>query len=190
MVDFTTPNLCGASEEFNKLAGQFSSIKDSLQGSLEGEIDALKGELTASLAVLEADIKGLIPELPSTQGSTRAFLLSTGASSISPRLHRVGYYISHLSSTPSKLPRVTSSSVRVVDGVDRRGVPDVCLLTRSLSLVPIRHSQPFAPLARRVTPFLNRSDRSDKHRSTVLRRKGRPCSTRFLHRRHQLNRRP
>jgi hypothetical protein len=64
MVDFTTPNLCGASEEFNKLAGQFSSIKDSLQGSLEGEIDALKGELTASLAVLEADIKGLIPELP------------------------------------------------------------------------------------------------------------------------------
>jgi len=64
MVDFTTPNLCGASEEFNKLANQFSSIKDSLQGSLEGEIDALKGELTASLAVLEADIKGLIPELP------------------------------------------------------------------------------------------------------------------------------
>ena len=64
MVDFTTPNLCGASEQFNKLASQFSSIKDSLQGSLEGEIDALKGELTASLAVLEADIKGLIPELP------------------------------------------------------------------------------------------------------------------------------
>ena len=64
MVDFTTPNLCGASEEFNKLASQFSSIKDSLQGSLEGEIDALKSELTASLAVLEADIKGLIPELP------------------------------------------------------------------------------------------------------------------------------
>ena len=64
MVDFTTPNLCGASEQFNKLANQFSSIKDSLQGSLEGEIDALKSELTASLAILETDIKGLIPELP------------------------------------------------------------------------------------------------------------------------------
>ena len=64
MVDFTTPNLCGASEQFNKLAGQFSSIKDSLQGQLEGEIDALKSELTSSLSVLEADIKGLIPELP------------------------------------------------------------------------------------------------------------------------------
>ena len=64
MVDFTTPDLCGASEQFNKLAGQFASIKDSLQGQLEGEIDALKSELTASLNVLEADIKGLIPELP------------------------------------------------------------------------------------------------------------------------------
>ena len=64
MVDFTTPNLCGASEQFNKLAGQFASIKDELQGQLEGEIDALKSELTASLSVLEADIKGLIPELP------------------------------------------------------------------------------------------------------------------------------
>ena len=65
MVDFSVPNLCGASEQFNKLASQFAGIKDSLQGSLEGEIDALKGELTASLSVLEADIKGLIPELPS-----------------------------------------------------------------------------------------------------------------------------
>jgi len=64
MVDFTTPNLCGASPEFNKLSSQFSGIKNSLQGQLEGEIDALKSELTASLAVLEADIKGLIPELP------------------------------------------------------------------------------------------------------------------------------
>ena len=64
MADFLTPNLCGASEQFNKLSSQFAGIKDSLQGSLEGEIDALKGELTASLSVLEADIKGLIPELP------------------------------------------------------------------------------------------------------------------------------
>ena len=52
MVDFTTPNLCGASEQFNKLAGQFSSIKDSLQGQLEGEIDSLKSELTSSLKII------------------------------------------------------------------------------------------------------------------------------------------
>ena len=52
MVDFTTPDLCGASEQFNKLAGQFASIKDSLQDQLEGEIDALKSELPAHFIFL------------------------------------------------------------------------------------------------------------------------------------------
>ena len=65
MVDFTTPNLCGASEQFNKLASQFDSIKDTLQGSLEAEIDTLNITLTSSLNVLSNDMKGLIPELPS-----------------------------------------------------------------------------------------------------------------------------
>ena len=65
MVDFTTPNLCGASEQFNKLASQFDSIKDTLQGSLEAEIDTLNSTLTSSLNVLSNDMKGLIPELPS-----------------------------------------------------------------------------------------------------------------------------
>ena len=42
MVDFTTPNLCGASPEFNKLVSQFDSIKESLKGKLEAEIDLIK----------------------------------------------------------------------------------------------------------------------------------------------------
>jgi len=65
MVDFTTPNLCGASEQFNKLASQFDSIKESLKGKLEAEIDLIKSEIGSSLSVLDADMKGLIPELPS-----------------------------------------------------------------------------------------------------------------------------
>jgi len=65
MVDFTTPNLCGASEEFNKLVSQFDSIKESLKGQLEAEIDTVKSDVGGLLAVLEADMKGLIPELPS-----------------------------------------------------------------------------------------------------------------------------
>ena len=65
MVDFTTPNLCGASPEFNKLASQFDSIKESLKGKLEAEIDDIKSEVGSSLSVLDADMKDLIPELPS-----------------------------------------------------------------------------------------------------------------------------
>ena len=65
MVDFTTPNLLGASEEFNKLVSQFDSIKASLKGKLEAEIDDVKSEVGSSLSVLDADMKDLIPELPS-----------------------------------------------------------------------------------------------------------------------------
>ena len=65
MVDFTTPNLLGSSEQFNKLSSQFSSIKSTLKNSLEVDINTLVGQLTGSLSVLDADMKGLIPELPS-----------------------------------------------------------------------------------------------------------------------------
>ena len=64
MVDFTTPNLCGASEAFNKVVSQFDSIKETLKNQLEGEIDTLKSELTSALNVIETDIRGLISELP------------------------------------------------------------------------------------------------------------------------------
>ena len=64
MVDFTTPNLCGASEAFNKVISEFASIKDTLKNQLEGEIDTLKSEMTSALNVIETDIRGLISELP------------------------------------------------------------------------------------------------------------------------------
>ena len=64
MVDFTTPNLCGASEAFNKVISEFASIKDTLKNQLEGEIDNLKSEMASALSVIETDIRGLISELP------------------------------------------------------------------------------------------------------------------------------
>ena len=85
MVDFTTPNLCGASPEFNKLASQFDSIKESLKGKLEAEIDDVKSEVGSSLSVLDADMKSLIPELPSTPDisfiSEVTNLIETGSAS-------------------------------------------------------------------------------------------------------------
>ena len=85
MVDFTTPNLLGASEEFNKLVSQFDSIKESLKGKLEAEIDDVKSEVGSSLSVLDADMKSLIPELPSTPDisfiSEVTNLIETGSAS-------------------------------------------------------------------------------------------------------------
>ena len=58
MVDFTTPNLCGASEAFNKVISEFASIKDTLKNQLEGEIDNLKSffDLLGSYTALDKDI--------------------------------------------------------------------------------------------------------------------------------------
>ena len=64
MVDFTTPNLTGASEKFNSAASQIATIKDKIKNQLEAEIDTFKSDLKSALSVLESDIKELIPELP------------------------------------------------------------------------------------------------------------------------------
>jgi len=65
MADSSTPNLLGASEGFNELANQLSSIKTFLQGALEAPIETVVAELIGSLGILDADFSALIPELSS-----------------------------------------------------------------------------------------------------------------------------
>ena len=65
MADSSTPNLLGASEGFNELANQLSSIKSFLQGALEAPIETVVAELIGSLGILDADFSALIPELSS-----------------------------------------------------------------------------------------------------------------------------
>ena len=65
MVDFAIPNLCGANPDFNKLMSQFDSIKGEILGGLEFDAGTLASTLTTSLNQLEADLRVMIPELPS-----------------------------------------------------------------------------------------------------------------------------
>ena len=65
MVDFAIPNLCGASPDFNKLMSQFDSIKGEILSGLEFDAGTLASTLTTSLNQLEADLRAMIPELPS-----------------------------------------------------------------------------------------------------------------------------
>ena len=65
MADSSTPNLLGASEGFNELANQLSSIKSFLQGALEAPIETVVAELIGSLGILDGDFSALIPELSS-----------------------------------------------------------------------------------------------------------------------------
>ena len=65
MVDFAIPNLCGANPDFNKLMSQFDSIKGEILSGLEFDAGTLASTLTTSLNQLEADLRVMIPELPS-----------------------------------------------------------------------------------------------------------------------------
>ena len=65
MADSSTPNLLGASEGFNELANQLSSIKSFLQGALEAPIETVVAELIGSLGILDGDFSALIQELSS-----------------------------------------------------------------------------------------------------------------------------
>ena len=123
MVDFTTPNLCGASPEFNKLVSQFDSIKESLKGKLEAEIDLIKSEVGSSLSVLDADMKSLIPELPSTPDisfiseiQNLAALPSGGLSSLSALANLQSQFGSALSGAGFSLDSLVGDATAAFSG--------------------------------------------------------------------------
>ena len=64
MVDFSAPNLCGASPDFNKLMSQFDSIKSELTAGLDVDASTLASTLNTSLTQLETDLRAMVPSLP------------------------------------------------------------------------------------------------------------------------------
>ena len=65
MVDFSIPNLCGASPDFNKLMSQFDSIKGEILSGLEFDAGTLAATLSTAFNQLETDLRAMIPQLPS-----------------------------------------------------------------------------------------------------------------------------
>ena len=63
MVDFSTPNLCGASPEFNKLMSQFNDIKKLLFDNLEADAGDLATLLDVDMDVLDVDLRSLVTAL-------------------------------------------------------------------------------------------------------------------------------
>jgi len=65
MANFSTPNLPGASEVYNKIASKVDSIEKDVMSKLEVDASALAGSLTTDLLDLKAKTLSMIPELPS-----------------------------------------------------------------------------------------------------------------------------
>ena len=65
MRKFEIPNLCGVSASFNKLAKQFSDSISILTDNLEADASALVSSLSTGFDKLEANLRAMIPKLPS-----------------------------------------------------------------------------------------------------------------------------
>ena len=64
MVDFTTPDLPGASEVYNKIASKVAEVEKNVMDNLEATASDLKAKLEPDLLDLKAKTQGMIPELP------------------------------------------------------------------------------------------------------------------------------
>ena len=64
MADFTIPNLCGASKEFNDFLSQFDDIEDFLLRNLDTAITAIKAQLDILFTDLGNFLRKFVGELP------------------------------------------------------------------------------------------------------------------------------
>ena len=64
MADFTTANLEGANELFNKTANDAKALKDSLIAQHGGDASTILASLESKVADLKTSLSSMIPELP------------------------------------------------------------------------------------------------------------------------------
>ena len=64
MVDFKTPNLCGANTDFNSLVSKFVDIENVLTDNLNVDASALSGLLSPELTTLEGNLREMAPAAP------------------------------------------------------------------------------------------------------------------------------
>ena len=98
MVDFTTPNLPGASALYNKIASKVHEIDTKLltADNLVSSASDMKTMVEADLTDLKATVEGMIPELPSLpslnlQAEITALSgLAAGSSAYTAKLASIG----------------------------------------------------------------------------------------------------
>jgi len=64
LVDFKTPNLCGANTDFNSLVSKFVDIENVLTDNLNVDASALSGLLSPELTTLEGNLREMAPAAP------------------------------------------------------------------------------------------------------------------------------
>ena len=125
MVDFTTPNLPGASALYNKIASKVHEIDTKLltADNLVSSASDMKTMVEADLTDLKATVEGMIPELPSLpslnlQAEITALSgLAAGSSAYTAKLASIGTSFGGAISTGGySLDSIASAGVSALAG--------------------------------------------------------------------------
>ena len=129
MVDFSIPNLPGASAVYNKIASKVDSIEKDVMSKLEVPASALAGSLTTDLLDLKAKTSSMIPKLPSLPSlNLQAEITSLAA--LSPGS---GEYASKLASIGTSFGGAISTGGYSLDSIASAGASALAGATGSLS---------------------------------------------------------
>ena len=129
MVNFAIPNLPGASDIYNKIAGKVDSIEKDVMSKLEVDASALAGSLTTDLLDLKAKTASMIPELPSLPSlNLQAEITSLAA--LSPGS---GEYASKLASIGTSFGGAISTGGYSLDSIVSDGISSLAGATGSLA---------------------------------------------------------
>ena len=129
MVNFTTPNLPGASDIYNKIASKVDSIEKDVMSKLEVDASALAGSLTTDLLDLKAKTASMIPELPSLPALNIQAEI-TGLAALAPAS---GAYAAKLASIGTSFGGAISTGGYSLDSIASAGASALAGATGSLS---------------------------------------------------------
>ena len=129
MVNFTTPNLPGASTVYNKIASKVDSIEKDVMGKLESTASDLKATLEPDLLDLKAKTKDMIPELPSLPAVNLQAEI-TGLAALAPAS---GEYAAKLASITTSFGSAISTGGYSLDSIVSDGASALKGATGSLA---------------------------------------------------------
>jgi len=129
MVNFTTPNLPGASDVYNKIASKVDSIEKDVMSKLEVDASVLTSSLSTDLTDLKAKTGDMIPELPSLP----AVNLQAEITSLAALSPGSGEYIAKIASITTSFGSAISAGGYNVDSIVSDGISSLAGDTGSLS---------------------------------------------------------
>ena len=129
MVNFTTPNLPGASAVYNKIASKVDSIEKDVMSKLEVDASALAGSLTTDLLDLKAKTLSMIPTL----SSFPSLNLQAEITSLAALAPASGAYAAKLASIGTSFGSAISAGGYSLDSIASAGASALAGATGSLS---------------------------------------------------------